>query len=542
MGVCKSFMLGASTLLALRGVAFSSPPSDNRSRPDSPTCFINQQALNLRVAALGKFAPGFAPPISASTNKIAVIRIDFSDKPLSKTLAETNSLLSSFRKFYAENSYGLLTVTATVSSGGSGSYGAFRMSRPHSYYAFGANSNYDALAQDAISAAIAGGFNFTGYDHIILYHAGDGAETTVDTNIWSVYLPDDMLSGPTLQGKKFNGLTLVPETEGNGVDPLGVVCHEYGHQLGLPDLYDTQRSKSVIGNWSLMDMGGYSGSPKGSNPSHFDAWSKQFLGFSSPETVTSSVNSARSLIQAETDRSAFLRVPIKNSSIGPDKEYYLVEYRRKSGGDFDQGLSGEGLLIWHIDDSIASGSSRLKNNNVNSGTPHLGVSLIPAGSFSVASSARDPWSKSNNTPRFASPRSIALNGKNSGVELDDISASGSPSISFTLRTLLNNPAFAANGTGNVVVAGGEGGLVNPDRGESAQIGIVPSKSSSIEVKIYNTGGELVAEKFTQGIANAQSFINWDGRDAEGRSVGSGIYFVKISGGGVDMVKKVAVIK
>ena len=511
------------------------PPLADRANPQSPVCRINQDAYQNRLAALSLAKTGFAPPIAPSTYKIAVIRIDFADKPMSKTLEETASVLSSFKSFYLENSYGNLTLNPTVSP-------IFRMPHNHSYYAHGVLSAYDALAEDAVKTASDNGFDFTPYDQIILYHAGDGAETTNDGNLWSVYLPSDYLNGPKTQGKAFPGLTLVPETEGNGVVPLGVLCHEYGHQMGLPDLYNTANSQSVVGVWSLMDYGAYSGYPRGGNPSHLDAWSKQFLGFSAPETVPLSGNLNRALHSAESERSAFLRVPVSNSPVGGDKEYFLVEYRSKSTGSYDKALPAEGVLIWHIDDSIASDPRRLQNNSVNAGFPNMGVHLVPAGSFASASSERDPWSPVNGA-RFASPKNNNFTGKTSGVEIDGISPAGGPSVSMVIRNFLGNPAFAANGAATrVVIAGGEGGFVNPGRGETAQIGLFPEKTESIKIRITNAGGELVAEQSALGNANSQSFVSWDGRDQEGRGVASGIYFVKVEGGGIDTVKKVAVVK
>lgn len=519
------------------------PPLGDRAAPSSPACHINQEAYENRLAAHSRARAGFAPPIAPTTYKIAVIRIDFTDKPMSKTLAETQAVLSSFKSFYIENSYGMLTAAPTVSNGGTGAQGAYRMPSPHSYYAKGIFSDYEALVKDGIAAAEAASFDFSQYDHIVLYHAGDGAETTHDNNLWSVYLTADYLNGPKTAGKTFSGLTVAPETEGNGAVSLGVLCHEYGHQLGLPDLYNSANSQSIVGVWSLMDYGAYSGYPKGGNPAHLDAWSKQFLGFSAPETVSLQANMIREIRQSETERSAFLRVPVTNGPAGSDKEYFLVEYRRRTGAGFDNGLPGDGVLIWHVDDSIASDSTRLKNNSVNTGSPHYGVSLVPAGTPLAASDWTDAWTKSNNTPRFAAPKSNSFNGMSSGVEIDGISHSGGPSISLNIRNFLGSSPFAANGAATrVVIAGGEGGFVNPGRGERAQIGLFPEKTDSIKIRITNAGGELVSEQSALGSANSQSFVTWDGRDQEGQAVASGIYFVNVEGGGIDSVKKVAVIK
>jgi len=59
----------------------------------------------------------------------------------------------------------------------------------------------------------------------------------------------------------------------------GVFAHEYGHDLGLPDEYDTLYSGQgePVGYWSIMSSGSWAGKIPGTEPSGFSAWSKEFL-------------------------------------------------------------------------------------------------------------------------------------------------------------------------------------------------------------------------------------------------------------------------
>ncbi|MBL4827792.1 MAG: immune inhibitor A [Spongiibacteraceae bacterium] len=59
----------------------------------------------------------------------------------------------------------------------------------------------------------------------------------------------------------------------------GVVSHEYGHDLGLPDEYDTQYSGEgePVSSWSIMSSGSWAGLVPGSEPTGFSAWAKEFL-------------------------------------------------------------------------------------------------------------------------------------------------------------------------------------------------------------------------------------------------------------------------
>ncbi|WP_410506338.1 immune inhibitor A domain-containing protein [Haloimpatiens sp. FM7315] len=57
--------------------------------------------------------------------------------------------------------------------------------------------------------------------------------------------------------------------------PVDLFDHEYGHVLGLPDLYGNPSSPPVE-NWSIMG-GSYTGDPRGSKPVSYGAYCKQYL-------------------------------------------------------------------------------------------------------------------------------------------------------------------------------------------------------------------------------------------------------------------------
>jgi immune inhibitor A len=64
---------------------------------------------------------------------------------------------------------------------------------------------------------------------------------------------------------------------------LGVFAHEYGHDLGLPDLYDVVGSGSADPEfWDLMNTGSHSGPIFQAIPSHMGIWDKWVLGWADP--------------------------------------------------------------------------------------------------------------------------------------------------------------------------------------------------------------------------------------------------------------------
>ena len=83
--------------------------------------------------------------------------------------------------------------------------------------------------------------------------------------------------------------TVEPENGG-----VGVFAHEFGHDLGLPDLYDTSGNtggaENSTGFWTLYSSGSYgsSGMPAdgiGTKPIHMSAYEKIFLGWSNYQVV-----------------------------------------------------------------------------------------------------------------------------------------------------------------------------------------------------------------------------------------------------------------
>ncbi|MFF2778271.1 immune inhibitor A domain-containing protein [Streptomyces sp. NPDC058052] len=142
-----------------------------------------------------------------------------------------------------------------------------------------------------------GNFNESdGYiDHFQIVHAGEdesaggGAQATdaLWAHRWYAYGTSAGKTGP--ENNKAGGTpigdtgiwvgdyTMQPENGG-----LGVFAHEYGHDLGLPDLYDTAGGENSTGYWSLMSSGSWLGLGKdsiGDMPGDMNAWDKLQLGW-----------------------------------------------------------------------------------------------------------------------------------------------------------------------------------------------------------------------------------------------------------------------
>jgi hypothetical protein len=120
---------------------------------------------------------------------------------------------------------------------------------------------------------------------------------------------------------------------------ISVFCHEFGHMLGLPDLYARPENPGSegVGAWCIMSQ-----QTGGGQPQHFSAWSKERLGWLKPAVLDPKVRQKLILSPIEGTSNQCFKILIR-----PDgDEYLLLENRRRQG--FDQRLPGEGLLIWHV--------------------------------------------------------------------------------------------------------------------------------------------------------------------------------------------------
>ncbi len=122
-------------------------------------------------------------------------------------------------------------------------------------------------------------------DHVSVFHSSMGEEAgggkLGDDAIWSHrFFVDGQQGGYTIPGtnKKLFGYVIQP------IDAAaGVVVHEFGHDLGLPDLYDLNGNRSdntagsPVGRWSVMSGGSWVGSIPGTEPSSFSPYGRAFL-------------------------------------------------------------------------------------------------------------------------------------------------------------------------------------------------------------------------------------------------------------------------
>ena len=278
--------------------------------------------------------------------------------------------------------------------------------------------------------------NFSDYDLVIVFHAGIGQDFSLPfldptpEDIPSTYIDSDMIfesigsSSITIGSATISKGVILPESQNHlnfdisntmfagEQDPCdyqfglnGTLSLMIGFAVGLPPMWDIDNGKSRIGVFGLMDQGSNNG--RGLIPSPPDPWSRIYAGWEDPAQISSnsqvilpkrsknnilkvdinefeyflvenrnnhyktgvSIDSLRYKIYKETDEyPTFIKTIIDSIPMSTDDNGVITKFQ-----NYDLGLPGSGLLIWHIDNrKIDQGISSYKiNENIN----HMGVDL-----------------------------------------------------------------------------------------------------------------------------------------------------------------------
>nr|WP_261306486.1 immune inhibitor A [Paenibacillus andongensis] len=220
------------------------------------------------------------------------------------------SKIQTFKQYYEEQSGGSYTVNGYVSDwltvpGQAAQYGDDNPAGGHDNLS---PKGPRDLVKDALNAAAASGINLADYDkfdqydidgdgnqnepdgiidHLMIIHAGTGQEAgggqLGDNAIWShrwtlngVYPIAGTTAGVDYWGGRMAAYDYTIQPEDGAV---GVFAHEFGHDLGLPDEYDTQYTGQgePVASWSIMSGGSWNGKIAGTTPSSFSPQNKEFF-------------------------------------------------------------------------------------------------------------------------------------------------------------------------------------------------------------------------------------------------------------------------
>lgn len=350
---------------------------------------IRAQAKQARVGADGR---SMFP--CTGNNKFLIVLLEYKDTKF--TMEDPQALYTrwfneknftyqdmshSAKDYYEAVSGGKFTPTFVVAP-------KVTLKNSSAYYV--GNSKYQLFSR-AISEAFVqlndAKFDFSAFDidkdgimdNVFFIYAGYGQADTQDrTTIWphksnvqgQNIQAGNLKVGPYACASELRGSSHYISKDGI-LESIGTFCHEFGHVLGLPDLYDPEYSAftddQVPGSWTIMCNGPYLNDSR-TPPTYtaYEKWVCRWLEFEDLEAGKSYELAPLS----EQVRGLRLTVPTSASA----SEYYVIESRSRVG--WDEYVPGEGLVIWHVDFNASIWDS----NRVNStpGRPRCSV-VVPSG-------------------------------------------------------------------------------------------------------------------------------------------------------------------
>ncbi|MBN2777846.1 MAG: M6 family metalloprotease domain-containing protein [Bacteroidales bacterium] len=387
--------------------------------------FNNYYAEERNVKSADKSFP------TTGTRKLITILVEFPDETFTRTQSEFNDLFNgsnytlegatgSVKTYYADNSFDQLDLTTDV-------VGPYTLPNNMAYYGGNDGSGDDLRPQEMISDAIAlanPDVDFSDYDNdgdgyvdgVYVVYAGyseasGASEDAIWPHRWALPWPGEDYDGVTVYD--YSCSNELYGNSGTYITGIGTVCHEFGHNCGLPDYYDTDYTGSggeafTLGAWDVMDGGAYNN--YGCTPPFFNSFSRYIVGWQTP-TLLQSPETVALPNTAENNISYYYNTQTSN-------EYFLLENRQKISWDLY--IPHHGLIIYHVDeDYIAS-----NGNYFNTDPDFQGFDLVEADNTQTEGSRTgDPFPGASNNTSFTdatTPSAQSYSSQNTNKPVTDI--------------------------------------------------------------------------------------------------------------------------
>jgi M6 family metalloprotease-like protein len=194
-------------------------------------------------------------------------------------------------------------------------------------------------------------------DGIAILHAGPGGQNVPADDggekfIWSHVADRSFTIAGAKRSVRYMAVAetfYLPSQRRHVPSGVGVIAHEFGHILGLIDLYDMAGRAQGVGHYSIMGHGLYDLAPVDPDslfgpdirPKSFDPHSKRELGWIKPQEIDQN-NCFLTMDSSSATTPTFLQTSFSASN------YVLLEYRKNT--EWDAELPRSGVLAWRIDE------------------------------------------------------------------------------------------------------------------------------------------------------------------------------------------------
>ncbi len=343
--------------------------------------------------------------VTTGSIKVPVILIEMQDRHftidnpvsafnnlLNKEGYSANGATGSVRDFYSDNSNGQFIPEFEV-------YGPIEVSDSSAYYAGSSGTDKADIAFREACKLLDSVIDFSKYDSdgdgyvdmILFYYAGYNQAEGVGTYNKDCIWPHEshLYAGP-YDGKYIDRYSCTSELKGytgSNMCGIGTACHELGHALGLPDLYDTNYAQNGeaggLYNFSTMCSGSYNND--GRTPPFFNIEERIFLGWNTADDIEEITTGGTYSLPAFNVGSHKAYKTATTTS----NEYFLYECR--GANSWDTAIGAAGMVVYHVDKSTRNVKIDYRNvrasnlwsnweayNGINKNGSHPCFYIVPA--------------------------------------------------------------------------------------------------------------------------------------------------------------------
>lgn len=517
-------------------------------RSNSPLILYHSKRDSSSIKRIG-LSPTPLRSTTAVTKKYLIILVSFTDVAFTKINDDFSNMLNqtgyrpegaigytgSVKDYYSENSTNAFLPQFDV-------YGPVTLSQNMAYYGGNDSEGNDLRPREMILEACAKinsqyNINFSQYDNdhdgeidnVAVFYAGYAESSGAPANtIW----PHQWSVTGATGVKRYNNVNLntyscsseLKGASGATMVGIGTFCHEFGHVLGLPDLYDTDAEYNGLfydsNKYNLMASGNYNNG--GNTPPYLSIFEREILGWASA-TKLSTNTTVTGVEQIGASNKAYYMLTNPTPAPGESRtEWFYLENRQMTG--WDSYIPGHGLVISHVDLNDSSVTKYWSQGLGNAYASHPCYDLKEAdGIADNDTRAGDPFPGTSGRTFFTdegTPNALSWSGLASNKPITQIAEANSM-ISFNF---VDNSSEAP--TGIEIAPANDEPVISTG---ACQI-TISNILSHVAIRLYDISGKLIRQMTTN---NSRIDI----------PVGmKGIYIVQINQNGSEKSVKVPVLK